>query len=337
MRWTLALIALTVFQTVRAADQPNPSFDIRINLADQRELHLAATVPGGTSHRLQVDGNLSLELKTTPMAAGGQWVETSLVDTANAANRKLALADWPVRTEEMARVQWIAFSVCGERFIAVRDAGPGRCADLPPMSKPDRLHGRCGIGGSVCAGPYEAMPGKISSHARIAPLSELGDPLTLTGRVLDASGRPRAGIIVYAYQTDRRGIYPAVFPPRSNASNFHGRLRGWARSDAQGRYTFDTIRPGSYGGNPEHIHLHVVEPGCASYIIDDLMFADDPNLLRFTPEQRAEMTPRHGGSGVGTLKRKGSGWEVTRDVHLGEKIQDYEDCAAKGRDVSAGR
>jgi len=330
MRRTPALIAAVVLQTALAAEPPGTSFDIRINLADQREVHLAATVPGSTAHRLQVDGDLSLELKTAPMAIGGQWLEASLVNTANGAGRKLALADWPVTPDEMARVQWLAFSVCGDRFIAVRDAGPGRCADLPPLSKPDRLYGRCGIGGSVCAGPYEAMPAKISSRERISPLSEPGDPLTVTGRVLDAGGRPRPGIIVYAYQTDRLGIYPAVFPPRSNASNFHGRLRGWARSDIQGRYTFDTIRPGSYGGNPEHIHLHVIEPGCASYIIDELMFADDPNLKRFTPEQRAEMTPGHGGSGVGTLKRKANGWQVTRDVHLGEKIPGYEPCAAKG-------
>jgi protocatechuate 3,4-dioxygenase beta subunit len=329
MRWTPALLAWALLQTAIAAEPPGTSFDIRINLADQREMHLAATVPGGTAHRLQVDGDLSLDLKTTPMAIGGQWLEASLVSTANGTGRKLALADWPVRPDEMARVQWVTFSVCGDRFIAVRDAAPGRCADLPPLSKPDRLYGRCGIGGAVCTGPYEAMPAKISSHERIAPVAEPGDPLTVTGRVLDAGGRPRAGIIVYAYQTDRLGIYPPVFPPRSNASNYHGRLRGWARSDSQGRYTFDTIRPGSYGGNPEHIHLHVVEPGCASYIIDELMFADDPNLLRFTPEQRAEMAPGHGGSGVGTLQRKGNGWRVTRDVHLGEKIPEYQTCTAK--------
>jgi protocatechuate 3,4-dioxygenase beta subunit len=130
-------------------------------------------------------------------------------------------------------------------------------------------------------------------------------------------------VIVYGYQTDRNGIYPPVFPPRSSASNFHGRLRGWVRTDARGRYTFDTIRPGSYGGNPEHVHLHVIEPGCATYIIDDQWFADDPNYLALAPAQRP---PGHGGSGIGTLERRGKGWYVERDIHLGEGIQGYEPC-----------
>lgn len=326
MRKVLIAGLMALQSLASAAEAPGVSLDFRVNLADQREVHLAATVPGGTAHRLQVDGDLSLELKSTAMAAGGQWVEASLVNTAGGANRKLMLSDWPVRPNEMARVQWVSFSVCGDRFISVRDAAPGQCSDLQQMATPDRLYGRCGIGGSVCIGPYEAMPAKIASHERIAPVAEPGEPLTLTGRALDANGRPRAGIIVYGYQTDRRGIYPAVNPPRSNASNYHGRLRGWARTDARGRYTFDTIRPGSYGGNPEHIHLHVIEPGCATYIIDDLMFAGDPNLDRLTTEQRAQTTPGVGGTGVATLRRKGQGWEVTRDIHLGEKVPGYGMC-----------
>ncbi len=33
-----------------------------------------------------------------------------------------------------------------------------------------------------------------------------------------------------------------------------------------------------------------------------------------------------GGPGIGTLRRKDKGWEVTRDIHLGEKIPGYEGC-----------
>lgn len=324
----LAATAIGFHSLAGSAEPPSVSLDFRINLADQREVHLAATVPGGTSHRLQVDGDLSLDLKSTPMNAGGQWVEAVLVNTANGANRRLMLADWPARSNELGRVQWVSLSVCGDRFIAARDVAPGQCAELPPLAKPDRMFGRCGMSGSICMGPYEGMPATIKSQERIAPVSEPGEPLRLTGRVLDPAGRPRSGVIVYAYQTDRHGVYPPVLPLRSNASNMHGRLRAWARSDAQGRYTFDTIRPGSYGGNPEHIHMHVIEPGCATYIIDDLMFTGDPNLDRLTPEQRAEVLPGLGGSGLAPLRRKGEGWEVVRDIHLGEKIPGYEACAA---------
>ena len=117
-----------------------------------------------------------------------------------------------------------------------------------------------------------------------------------------------------------------MFPPRSFASQFHGRLRGWARTDAQGRYSFDTIRPGSYGGNPEHIHMHVIEPGCATYQLSDLVFDDDPHLLALKPEQRKEYESARGGNGITRLRHKGDGWEVTRDIRHGQNIPDYAAC-----------
>lgn len=314
------------FGVVRAAEPPGFSFDIRVNIADQREVHLAATVPDRTTHLLQVDDTLGLELRIETMAGSGRWITAVLLDRNGNGNRRLVLSDWPLRDQELWQPQWVSFSVCGGRFIAVRGAAPGRCADLPPMATPGRLLGGCGTTGNICLGPYEDMPATITSRERLAPASEPGVPLRVTGRVLGADGRPRAGVIVYGYQTDRRGIYPPVAPPRSSSSNYHGRLRGWVRSDAQGRYTFDTIRPGSYGGNPEHIHMHVVEPGCATYSIDDLIFAGDPNFLRLSPQQRQSETHGKGGSGVTTPRRRGQGWEVTRDIHLGEDIPDYRPC-----------
>jgi protocatechuate 3,4-dioxygenase beta subunit len=245
-----------------------------------------------------------------------------VISTEGGADRRLGGLQPPYPGTEVLA---LAFSVCGDRIIALSEATPGRCADLPPMAKPDRALANCG---GYCTGPYEGMPAIITSHERIAPPSEPGEPLTVSGRVLGPDGRPRSGVIVYGYQTDRTGIYPAALPPRGSFSNYHGRLRGWARTDSKGRYVFDTIRPGSYGGNPQHIHLHVIEPGCSTYRIDDLMFASDPLLERLTPEQRQGVTPGVGGPGVGALRRKGNGWEVTRDIHLGQKVPGYEPCAA---------
>jgi protocatechuate 3,4-dioxygenase beta subunit len=41
------------------------------------------------------------------------------------------------------------------------------------------------------------------------------------------------------------------------------RLTGLLRSDVAGRYSFRTIRPGSYPGTqvPQHIHYEVAAPG----------------------------------------------------------------------------
>jgi protocatechuate 3,4-dioxygenase beta subunit len=177
-----------------------------------------------------------------------------------------------------------------------------------------------------CEAVFEGMPAKLSARARIAPQGEPGEPLSLAGRVLAADGSPRAGVVVYAYHTDAQGIYPPLADAPGRAAGRHGRLRGWSTSDAEGRYAFDTIRPGSYPGRdvPAHIHLHVLEPGCGTYYIDDVMFTDDPLL---TPAQRRAHAAGRGGDGIATPTRVEEGWHVVRDIRLGAGIPDHRPCA----------
>lgn len=169
-----------------------------------------------------------------------------------------------------------------------------------------------------CENVFEGMPARIESRARIAPKSEPGAPMVVVGKVLDAKGQPQPGIVVYAYQTNAGGIYP-------KAATFHGALRAWALTDAQGRYAFDTIRPGSYPERdaPEHIHLHVLEPGCGTYYIADIVFTDDPKL---TPRHQRDAATERGGTGTATPIRKDGTWYVTRDIHLGRNIPGYRAC-----------
>lgn len=173
-----------------------------------------------------------------------------------------------------------------------------------------------------CEAVFDGRPDVISSRARIAPPDEPGEPLTLTGRVIDQAGRPQAGVIVYAYHTDRTGIYPPPGMPTGEAARRHGRLRAWAQTDSHGQYRFDTIRPGSYPGRdvPEHIHMHVIEPGRATYYIDDVMFRDDPKL---TPQQARHLSIRRAGSGVVAPERRDGVWLIHRDIVLGLGVPGY--------------
>jgi protocatechuate 3,4-dioxygenase beta subunit len=179
-----------------------------------------------------------------------------------------------------------------------------------------------------CEAVFEGVPRALSSEARIAPTDEPGERMRVTGQVWGADGKPRANVIVYAYQTNAAGIYPRPAPSSSPAADRHGRLRGWARSDAQGRYAFETIRPGSYPSTsiPAHIHMHVIETGCATYYIDDIVFTDDRLL---TPAARREHERGRGGPGVVTPTRQGSGpWRVVRDIRLGMNVPDYPACGS---------
>jgi len=119
-------------------------------------------------------------------------------------------------------------------------------------------------------------PAELGSAGRIAPAGEAGTPLVVDGRVVQPDGtRPAAGVIVFAYQTDRDGIYFSDSRPGSP-----WRLQGWVRTDADGRFTFRTIRPGHYPNRhvPAHIHFTVVSPRYGRQWADSLRFADDPLL-----------------------------------------------------------
>lgn len=121
---------------------------------------------------------------------------------------------------------------------------------------------------------YIAAPDAPSSIV-IAGLDEPGERLVVTGRVRYGM-TPVAGASVYAFQTDVKGLYA---PDRSRAdAELNPRLHGALRTDAEGRYRYETVRPGSYGGNAAHVHYTVVAPGYHPRIFD-LWFQDDPVLV----------------------------------------------------------
>lgn len=178
--------------------------------------------------------------------------------------------------------------------------------------------GRC----ENCEWVFRGLPAHIDAVGRIAPVGEPGQRLRLTGTVRDAAGKPRAGIVVYAYQTDHAGRYPAA---RDGIR--HGRLRGWVRSDLQGRYELLTVRPGGYPGTdiPQHIHMHVIEPGRCTYFIGDVLFDDDPRLSAAL--RRIEASRERGGRGI--VRPAGdarTGWRAVRDIVLGSNVPGYSDC-----------
>jgi protocatechuate 3,4-dioxygenase beta subunit len=87
-----------------------------------------------------------------------------------------------------------------------------------------------------------------------------GTLLDVGGRVLDRSGAPRAGARVEIWQCDAHGQYHHV-GGREDAEdpNFQG--FGAVLADAEGRYSFRTIKPVPYPGRTPHIHFTVLEGG----------------------------------------------------------------------------
>jgi protocatechuate 3,4-dioxygenase beta subunit len=155
----------------------------------------------------------------------------------------------------------------------------------------------------------QQRPDTLAMRARIAPASEPGTPLVIHGRVFDTAGRaPVPGAIVFAYQTDRGGLYDA---PGSTPHSW--RLRGWARTDAEGRFVFETIRPGAYPGAkiPAHVHFNLFMPNGERYHAGELQFADD----ELVPPSELAASQRQGEFGhVRPVRTAGGAQHV--DLHI---------------------
>jgi protocatechuate 3,4-dioxygenase beta subunit len=149
-----------------------------------------------------------------------------------------------------------------------------------------------------------------TSSAILVSEDEPGERLVVSGTVFQPDGvTPAPGVIVYAYQTDATGVY-------NTQRNAPPRLRGWVRTDAQGRYRFTTIIPGSYPSRrqPAHIHLQLWDGGYEWQWSEDILFAADP-LLRDEERRRSESLGRF--AFVKTPAREASGMSaVTHDIRL---------------------
>ncbi len=92
-------------------------------------------------------------------------------------------------------------------------------------------------------------------------------------------------------------------------------MRGWAVTDAQGRYRFRTIQPAPYPDltMPAHIHLMIGEPGRRPYYIDDIVFGGE---FKVDDAYRRRQEFR-GGSGTVKLAKDARGrWLAKRGIVL---------------------
>jgi protocatechuate 3,4-dioxygenase beta subunit len=192
------------------------------------------------------------------------------------------------------------------------------CGQGQPSNTDKPVGGAC----DRCDDMYAGMPSAagITSTVRLADDKEPGERMILHGSVMQKDGKtPAAGIILYMYHTNAKGIHAAG--DQQVHARSHGRLRGWVKTDAQGKFTLNSIRPGAYpnGEIPAHIHIMVKEPGKTRYYIDEVWFDDDPfvtNSLRGQAEKR-------GGNMIIHLTKKNDTWESSLPIRLGLNIPNY--------------
>jgi protocatechuate 3,4-dioxygenase beta subunit len=96
-----------------------------------------------------------------------------------------------------------------------------------------------------------------------------GQPMDLAGHVLDTRCRPLAGVIVEIWHADDQGNY----------DNAGFRFRGWQRTDAAGRWAFETIATRDYPGRTAHYHFRLQRPDGRA-LITQIYFPDHPRNAR---------------------------------------------------------
>lgn len=124
-------------------------------------------------------------------------------------------------------------------------------------------------------GPPPPEPADTTWTATIVPAGEPGDPLIISGRVFAPDGtHPVAGVIVYAYNTDKNGYYS----PDGKVG--HPRLKGYMKTNQEGRFELHTIVPGRYPNMhiPAHVHFNLWGAGYPVQWTEELRFAGDSYL-----------------------------------------------------------
>ncbi len=180
-----------------------------------------------------------------------------------------------------------------------------------------------GNGCDGCELMYIGMPKNISSIDTSSGWNEEGQKLIITGTTFQLDGKtPVPNVVIYYWQTDNNGYYSPKAEMDEKAKK-HGHIRGWVKTDANGKYTIKTIRPAPYPNDilPAHIHLSIKEPDIENeYYTDEINFDDDKLLIPHLKKYRQE---NRGGSGITRILLKDSLQIAEHDIILGLNIPNY--------------
>lgn len=100
----------------------------------------------------------------------------------------------------------------------------------------------------------------------LAPPDMAGEQLSISGIVYAADCEtPLSDVLIEVWQNNANGNQPTITST----------LRGKMQTDAEGRYAFSTIKPGSGNGRPAHIHYRVTYPDDSNAMGTRIFFKGD--------------------------------------------------------------
>lgn len=191
----------------------------------------------------------------------------------------------------------------GEAALLAPGLGMDKYLDIRQDAE-DEQAGLAGGTPRTIEGPLYVAGAPVSEgFARMDDGTQNGETMILTGVVTDQHGNPLADTLVEIWHADLKGAY-SYFDQSQSEYN----LRRSIKTDAQGRYTAQSIIPSGYGCPPEgstqallnqlgrhgrrpaHIHFFVSKPGHKhlttqinlagdEYTYDDFAFATREELV----------------------------------------------------------
>ena len=169
-----------------------------------------------------------------------------------------------------------------------------------------------GITPSQTAGPYFAYALTPAGRYAIADLATndlvtddaVGERITIAGRVIDGDGELVTDAMLEIWQADGEGRLPGADPALSNA-----RFKGFGRCecDAEGRFSFRTVKPGRVPGpngamQAPHLDVGVFARGILRRLFTRIYFEgeagneSDPILKLVPAERRSTVIARRAGA-----------------------------------------
>ncbi len=123
--------------------------------------------------------------------------------------------------------------------------------------------------------------------------NEAGTRITVKGQVLDKKGAPQKNSLLYFYQTSDYGWYAdtAVHILEKEGDMKHARLFGYLKTDDNGEFSFETIKPNGYPKSSITGHIHVQCWGSESRslaIPSELHFEDDRRMTKLRKKEILE-------------------------------------------------
>jgi protocatechuate 3,4-dioxygenase beta subunit len=189
-------------------------------------------------------------------------------------------------------------------------------ADVPPN-----------VTESSALGPFYTDDAPEIGDGETIARSGKGEPVLVRGRVLDVRGKPVAGALIEAWETDGEGRYDTQCANRAEPD-----YRGHLRAGDDGTFTFSAVKPVSYSiptdgpagemlralrrgtMRPAHLHLRLSAPGHRTlatsiysagdpYLFEDAVFGAKSSLVE-------EYRPAEGDAPAG--------WILERDLVLAD-------------------